>query len=75
MSEHFDKVADRVVAAFKQILEPEAVTAVGEEGFNQLSTLVEAYITDEVLEHLEKVADSVQEVAESIRKDAEHFRN
>lgn len=75
MSEHFNRLADKVVDAFRGFLSEEARTAVGEEGFGQLAMLVEAHITDEVLAHLEKAADGVQQLAEQIRGEAEHFTN
>lgn len=73
MSEHFNQLSDRVVSAFRDLLDDKARAAVGQEGFDQLSILIEAQLTDEVLEHLEKVADEVQNLAQRIRGDAEHF--
>ena len=59
--------------AGSDLLDEKAQAAVGQEGFDQLSILIEAHLTDEVLEHLEKVADEVQNLAKRIRGDAEHF--
>lgn len=73
MSEHFNQLSDRVVRAFRDLLDEKAQAAVGQEGFDQLSILIEAHLTDEVLEHLEKVADEVQNLAQRIRGDAEHY--
>ena len=75
MSEHFNRISEKVVTAFRGLLNEEASAAVGEEGFDQLGMLIEAHITDEVLEHLEQVANQVQELAKHIRGDAEHFRS
>jgi len=75
MSEHFNRISDKVVTSFQALLSEEAAKAVGEEGFSQLSMLIEAHITDEVLEHLEKVANQVQELAKHIRGEAEHFKD
>jgi hypothetical protein len=75
MSEHFNRISDKVVTAFRGLLSEEAEVAVGDDGFSQLSMLIEAYITDEVLGHLEKVANEVQDLARHIRGDAEHFRD
>ena len=73
MSEHFNGLSDRVVKAFRDLLDEQAQAAVGEERFGQLSLLIEAHVTDEVLEHLEKVANDVQSLAYRIRGEAEHF--
>ena len=75
MSEHFNGLADSIVLAFRDLLDEETASAVGDEGFSQLSMLIEAYITDEVLEHLEQVASEVQALASRIRGDAETFRD
>lgn len=75
MSEHFNRLSDRVVAAFRELLNDEAEAAVGQEGFDQLGMLIEAHVTDEVLTHLEQVADQVQSLANHIRGDAEHFHD
>ena len=75
MSEHFNGLSDAVVAAFRGMLNDEAQQAIGDEGFDQLSMLIEAYITDEVLEHLEQVANEVQDLARRIRGNAETYRD
>ncbi|MEN8175801.1 MAG: hypothetical protein ABFS23_08565 [Pseudomonadota bacterium] len=75
MSEHFNGLADKTVEAFRELLDEPAKAAVGDEGFSQLSMLIESYITDAVLEHLEQVADQVGAVATNIRHDAERFRS
>ena len=75
MSEHFNGLADSIVVAFRDMLDVKTESAVGVEGFSQLSMLIEAYITDEVLNHLEKVANEVQTLASRIRGDAETFRD
>ena len=75
MSEHFNGLADAVVTAFRDMLNEEARVAVGDEGFSQLSMLIEGYITSEVLDHLEQVATQVQTLAERIRGDAENYRD
>ena len=73
MSEHFNGLADRVVRAFRDLLDEQAQAAVGDEGFDQLSLLIEAHVTYEVLGHLETVANEVQALASRIRGDAEHY--
>ena len=75
MSEHFNGLADAVVKAFRDMLDEEAREAVGDEGFSQLSMLIEGYITSEVLTHLEQAASQVGELADRIRGDAEHYRD
>jgi len=75
MSEHFNRLSEKVVAAFRGLLSDEAEAAIGDEGFGQLGMLIEAHVTDEVLTHLESVANQVQALAEHIRGDAEHFHD
>lgn len=75
MSEHFNGLAESVVKAFREMLNEEARVAVGDEGFAQLSMLIEGYITSEVLGHLEKVGSQVQALADRIRGDAENYRD
>ena len=73
MSEHFTNLSNRIVKAFREDLGPEAQAAVGDDGFRELSVLIEAHLTDAVMEHLEKVADQVQVLERRIRAEAERY--
>ncbi len=73
MSEHFNTVSDKIVNSFRDLISDEARTAIGDEGFDQLSMLIEGHVTGEVLRHLESTADEVQVLADRIRGNAEHF--
>ena len=73
MSEHFTKLSNRIVKAFRDTLDKEARAAVGDEGFDELGVLIEAHLTDEVMRHLETVADQVQALGQRIRADAERY--
>ena len=73
MSEHFKNLSDQIGKGVRGLLSEEAQEAIGSEGFDQLSSLIESHVTGEVLRHLETTADDVQALAHRIRSNAEHF--
>ena len=73
MTEHYAKNAQYIVDSFKELLSDEAIEAVGEDEFGQLTMLIEAAIANLLLQNMERVADQVEALAHSIREDAENF--
>lgn len=67
------KHAEKIVEHFKQVLEEEEVSQIGDEHFDQLALMIEAAINASVLATQEKTADQMIKLAEKIRSRAEHL--
>lgn len=73
MSEHYEKHANEVSAAFFDLLEDDVKTLISEAHRNELSMLIEAAISTAVFEAVEEAADEVAALANRLRHDAEHY--
>lgn len=74
MTQHYRKHADQIVADFQGLIGAQAVEAVGEEGFSELSMLIESALTTSVVDAMETAADRVASMAAEIRKGAERYQ-
>ena len=75
MSEHYEKHAVQVAAAFFDLLDSDVSSRISDEHRQELAMLVEAAISTAVLEQLERAADQVSALSQSIRHGAEHYDN
>lgn len=73
MTKHYEAHAEKVVESFKTLLSSEAIDAVGEEQFSELSMLIESAISTSVVKELEGAADAVNELGQRLRKHAESY--
>ena len=65
--------AEKIVNHFKQVLDRQQITDIGQEHFDELSLMIEAAISASVLTAQERTADRLSDLAEQIRSRAEHL--
>jgi hypothetical protein len=73
MSEHYERHAEEVAAAFMDLLDEDTRGRISEEHRNELAMLVEAAISTAVLAQMERAADQVAALSNSLRHNAEHY--
>jgi hypothetical protein len=73
MSEHYERHAEEVAAAFMDLLDEDTRGRILEEHRNELAMLVEAAISTAVLAQMERAADQVAALSNSLRHNAEHY--
>jgi hypothetical protein len=73
MSEHYERHAEEVAAAFFDLLDEDTRGRISEEHRNELAMLVEAAISTAVLAQMERAADQVAALSNSLRHYAEHY--